>query len=144
MSKGKLVFYQTLMISTAILFGHGVQAAIYQIMGMGYTFVWPWYIPLSIIITGFLCAVPTLLLVEDDKLSSKHIKVRIFMHFAFLLGVVSLCGYFFQWYRDLRQYASLAIIYVLIYGFVWGATLWTTKSDENRINEAIKAIQDEE
>jgi len=144
MNKAKLVFYQTLMISTAILLGHGVQAAIYRLMGMEYTFEWPWYIPLSIILTGFLCSVPTLLLMEDDRLSSKHIKIRIFLHFVFLLAVVSLCGYWFRWYTDLRQYMSLAVIYVLIYIFVWVATLWTTKSDENRINEAIKEIQDEE
>lgn len=144
MSKGKLVFNQTLMISTAILFGLGVQAGLGYIMGGEQTIVWQWYIPLSIIVTGFLCSVPSLFLLEDDKLSNKHIKIRILMHFVSLFGVVSLCGYLFQWYSSFRQYISLAIIYVLIYGFVWGATLWITKSDESQINEAIKEIQDDE
>lgn len=144
MSKGKLVFHQTLMISTAILFGLGVQAAMHHITGGKSTIVWEWYIPLSVIVTGFLCAVPSLLLLEDDRLSSKHIRMRIFMHFVLLWGVVSLCGYLFHWYGNFSQYASIAIIYVLIYSFVWGATLWVTKSDESRINEAIREIQDDE
>jgi len=144
MSRGKLVFNQTLMISTAILFGLGVQATLGHIMGGESTIVWQWYIPLSVIITGFLCSVPSLLLLEDDKLSSKHIKMRVFMHFVLLWGVVSLCGYLFQWYSNVSQYIPFAIIYVLIYGFVWVATLWIAKSDENRINEAIKEIRDDE
>ena len=144
MNKWKLVFNQTLMISTAILFGHGVQAVIGYMSGVEQTIVWQWYIPLSIIITGFLCSVPSLLLLEDDKVSSKHIKMRICIHFVLLCGIVSLCGYLFQWYSSVAQYVPLAIMYVLIYGFVWGATLWITKSDENRINEAIKEIQDDE
>lgn len=144
MNKWKLVFNQTLMISTAILLGHGVQAVIGYMIGVEQTIVWQWYIPLSIIITGFLCSVPSLLLLEDDKLNSKHIKIRIFIHFVCLWVVVSVCGYLFQWYRSLPEYVPLAIMYVLIYAFVWGATLWITKSDENRINEAIKEIQDDE
>jgi len=144
MSKGKLVFHQTLMISTAILFGLGIQAAICRIMNGEYTIEWQWYIPLSVIVTGFLCAVPSLLLLEDDRLSSNHIKMRIFLHFVFLGCVVSLSGYLFRWYSNFNQFISIAMIYVLIYGFVWGATLWVTKSDENRINEAIKEIRDEE
>lgn len=144
MSKGKLIFHQTLMISTAILFGLGIQAAICRIMNGEYTIEWQWYIPLSVIVTGFLCAVPSLLLLEDDRLSSNHIKIRIILHFVFLGGVVSLSGYLFRWYSKFNQFISIAMIYVLIYGFVWGATLWVTKSDENRINEAIKEIQDEE
>ena len=144
MSKWKLVFNQTLMISTAILFGHGVQAVIGHMIGAEETIVWQWYIPLSIILTGFLCSVPSLLLLADDRLSNKHMIMRIFIHFVSLWGIVSACGYVFQWYSSLAQYIPLAIMYVLIYGFVWGATLWITKSDENRINEAIKEIQDEE
>lgn len=144
MSKGKLVFHQTLMISTAILFGLGIQAAIHRIMSGELTIEWQWYIPLSVIVTGFLCAVPSLLLLEDDRLSSNHIKMRICLHFVFLGCVVGLSGYLFRWYSNFNQFLSIAMIYVLIYGFVWGATLWITKSDENKINEAIKEIRDEE
>jgi len=121
-----------------------VRAAILRIMSGELIIEWQWYIPLSVIVTGLLCSVPTLLLLEDDRLSSNHIKMRICLHFVLLWGVVSLCGYLFQWYYNFGQYISIVIIYVLIYGFVWGATLWVTKADENRINEAIKEIQDEE
>lgn len=144
MNKAKLVFNQTIMISTAILFGLGVQTSQYYMMGDVSVIEWPWYIPLSIILTGFLCSIPSLLFVEDDKLSIKHIKVRIVLHFICLLGVVSLCGYLFHWYDSWSNYVPIVVMYVLIYCFVWLATLWMTKSDENKINEAIKDIQDED
>ena len=144
MSKGKLVFHQTLMISTAILFLLGACSAIYHVTSGAGMIVWQWYMPMSIVITGLLCALTSLLLWEDDRLNSNHIKFRIGMHFVFLLGIVSLCGYMFHWYIDAGQYRLFVVMYVLIYGFVWAATLWIAKTDENRINEAIKEIQDEE
>lgn len=144
MNKAKVVFNQTLMISTAILFGLGVQTSQYYMMGNVAIIEWPWYIPFSIILTGFLCSVPSLLFIEDEKVSSKHMKIRIALHFICLLGVVSLCGYLFHWYNSLSNYIPIVIMYVLIYCFVWLATLWMTKSDENKINEAIRDIQDEE
>lgn len=144
MNKAKVVFNQTLMISTAILFGLGVQTSQYYMMGNVAIIEWPWYIPFSIILTGFLCSVPSVLLMEDDKLSSKHMKIRIVLHFFCLLGVVSVCGYLFRWYNGLSSYLPIVIMYVLIYCFVWLATLWIAKSDENKINEAIREIQDEE
>ena len=36
------------------------------------------------------------------------------------------------------------IFYFLIYGFVWLATLWMQKMDEEKINQALREIQDEE
>ena len=144
MNKAKVIFNQTLMISTAILFGLGVQTSRFYMMGDVAIIEWPWYIPLSIILTGFLCSVPSVLLMEDDKLSSGHLKIRIVFHFLCLWGVVSVCGYLFHWYSNVSNYIPIVIMYVLIYGFVWLATLWITKSDENKINEAIKEIRDEE
>ena len=43
-----------------------------------------------------------------------------------------------------KEYISVMVMYVIIYGFVWIATGWLVKRDEIRINEAIREIQDEE
>lgn len=143
MKKIKIIFNQALMISTAILFGLGVQALIRHLQGKEAMIEWPWYIPLSIIITGFLCALPTWFLLEDDR-PPKWYRLCVPVHFFALWGIVSLCGFLFRWYTGIREYIPIVIMYVIIYAFVWIATTWISKREENKINEAIREIQDEE
>ena len=144
MKKWKIVFNQTLMISTGILFGVGVQALISHFSGGNRMLSWPWYIPLSIILTGFLCSLGTLLLLEEDSRDLVHSKLRILLHFIFLFLVVAGCGYLFGWYETPGELAVIGGMYVLIYVFVWAGSLWVGKADEKKINEAISEIRDEE
>ena len=144
MKRYKIIFNQMLMISTAILFGLGIQALISRLAGGKAMIEWPWYIPLSIILTGFLCALATLFLTDNEGIPVRHMKGRILVHFLFLFAVVAGCGYLFGWYTDLNGLAVIAVMYVLIYAFVWIGTVWIGKSDEKKINEAIRDIRDEE
>ena len=144
MKKWKIVFNQTLMISTGILFGLGIQSLIGWISGSGDHIRWPWHIPLTIIFTGFLCALASLFLIDEEGNDVTHAKGRIALHFVSLLAVVALCGWLFGWYEDFGEFAVIAVMYVLIYGFVWAGSLWMAKADEKKINEAIKDIRDEE
>ena len=66
MKRAKIIFNQTLMISTGILFGLGIQALINYLAGGKAEITWPWYIPLSVILTGFLCALATALLIDRE------------------------------------------------------------------------------
>ena len=144
MRKWKIIFTQTLMISTGILFGVGAQALISHLaFGVG-KLSWPWYIPLSIILTGFLCALGTLLLLEEEGRDLNCSKLRILLHFIFLFLVVAGCGYLFGWYETPAELAVIGAMYVLIYVFVWFGSLWVNKADEKKINEAISEIRDEE
>lgn len=144
MSKAKLVFNQTLMISTAILFGLGIQALVLHILGDVEMLEWNWYIPLSIIFTGLLCSIPSVLIIDWEGLSHRQVIIRILLHFISILAVVTLCGYLFRWYTCWQYYIPILVLYVLIYCFVWVATGWLSKADENRINEALKDIRDQE
>ena len=144
MKRCKIIFNQTLMISTGILFGLGIQALIRYLTGDGTEIRMPWYIPLSIVFTGLLCALASLFLIEDEGTDVTHEKGRIVLHFISLLIVVSACGWLFGWYVNFMEFAVIVLMYVLIYGFVWAGSLWMAKSDEKKINEAIKDIQDEE
>ena len=145
MNRCKLIFNQTLMISTAILFGLGIEELIEYIFSADGWINWQWYIPLSVIFTGFLCALASLVLVDgESSLKPVNMKLRIFLHFIALFGVVAGSGFIFNWYSELSQLIPITIIYVLTYGFVWISTLWIFKSDEKKINEAIKDIQDTE
>ena len=144
MKKAKIIFNQTLMISTGILFGLGIESLIGWISGGGDQIRWPWYIPLTIIFTGFLCALASLFLIDEEGNDVTHAKGRIALHFVSLLAVVALCGWLFGWYEEFSEFAVIAVMYVLIYGFVWAGSLWMAKADEKKINEAIKDIRDEE
>ena len=145
MNRWKLIFNQTLMISTAILFGLGVEEFIEFLVNGDEWMNWQWFIPLSVIFTGSLCALASLVLVdEDSSLKRINMKLRIFIHFLALFVVVIGCGYIFNWYSTIKQLVPIMIIYVLTYVFVWIATLWVFKTDEKKINDAIKDIRDED
>ena len=73
-----------------------------------------------------------------------HSKLRILLHFIFLFLVVAGCGYLFGWYETPGELAVIGGMYVLIYVFVWAGSLWVSKADEKKINEAISEIRDEE
>ena len=144
MSRAKIIFNQTLMISTAILFGMGIRTAVLYFVSDRYMLSWQWYIPLSIIIVGFLCATASLLLYDDSAENKVKLPVRICLHFLLVLGIVSASGYLFEWYSKLGEYLIILVMYVIIYAFVWISTVWMLKADEKKINDAINEIRDEE
>ncbi len=144
MNRLKLIFNQTLMVSTAILFGLGLKAAFDCFVYGDADISWQWYIPLTIIFTGFLCSVPSVIFLDDEKTSKTGIRIRCLLHFLALFGVVSLCGRLFGWYSSLTEFLFIAVMYILIYLFVWIATYWLMKKSDNKINEALNEVRDEE
>ncbi len=144
MNKLKLVFSQTLMISTAILFGIGIQAAFDAALGNDAVIEWPWHIPFSILLTGFLCSLPSVLITGYENLKKTVIRVRILLHILSLWGIVSISGYIFGWYEDLGSWVVVSVMYILIYFFVWLGSWWLYKEDDKKINDALNEIRDKE
>lgn len=143
MNKMKLIFQQTLMISSGILFGLGIQAMIrYFAEGQEY-FTWQWYIPLTVVLTGFLTSLPSLIYLSDEKKEGKQTG-KVILHFLAVGAMVSLAAYLFDWYETIYEYLIILLMYVLIYNFVWIGTMWIRKSDDRKINEALADIRDEE
>lgn len=138
--KIKIVFEQTMTISTGIFFMIGIGGVITHFSGKSYSL--DWYHPLSIILIGFLCALPTLLLEEAE--GGKSSSLRIFLHCLSLFAIVSFAGYIFNWYKDLSSYISVAVIFFAVYAFVWISSLWMSKVDENKINKALEKLHDDE
>ena len=142
MQKVKTIFSQTLMISTAILFGIGILMLVQHFsLGMQ-TFTFQWSDPLSICFTGFLSSLPTYFLLDLDNLKKSKVRIRMGIHFVSVLGIVVLCARLFRWFGQIINLRILCFMYSLIYLFVWGATAWMAKADEIKINEAIKDLQD--
>ena len=142
MQKVKTIFSQTLMISTAILFGIGILMLVQHFsLGMQ-TFTFQWSDPLSICFTGFLSSLPTYFLLDMDSLKKSEVWIRMGIHFVSVLGIVVLCASLFRWFGQIINLRILCLMYSLIYLFVWGVTAWMAKADEIKINEAIKDLQD--
>ena len=144
MSKVKLIYNQTLMISVGILLGMGLKTVVLYLINGEDMINWQWFIPISIVIMGFLCALPSLILywAEENKKISAPLAEG--LHCVAVFAIVSLGGYLFQWYTNLREYLFIVFLYVVIYGAVWAYTIWMWKSDEKKINRAIDEIRDEE
>ena len=144
MQKVKTIFSQTLMISTAILFGIGILMLVQHFLLGVQTFSFQWSDPLSICLTGFLSSLPTYFLLDLDSLKKSEVWIRMGLHFVSVLGIVVLCASLFHWFGQIINLRILCLMYSLIYLFVWGATVWMAKADEIKINEAIKDLQDSE
>ena len=144
MQKLKIIFHQTFMISTAILFGIGMLMLIQHFSLGVQTFSFQWSDPLSICFTGFLSSLPTYFLLDLDNLKKSKVRIRMGIHFVSVLGIVVLCTSLFHWFGQIINLRVLCLMYSFIYLFVWGVTAWMAKADEIKINEAIKALQDSE
>ena len=144
MQKVKIIFHQTVMISAAILFGIGIQMILQHYIEGAESLTLSWNVPISICLTGFLCSLPTYFLLDLDSLKKDVMWMRIVIHFISVGGIVVLCGYLFDWYGSLFNVQSILVMYSIIYIFVWFVTAWIAKSDEIKINAAIKDMQDSE
>ena len=144
MQKVKTIFSQTLMISTAILFGIGMLMLVQHFSLGVQTFSFQWGDPLSICLTGFLSSLPTYFLLDMDSLKKREVWIRMGIHFVSVLGIVVLCASLFHWFGQTINLRIICLMYSLIYLFVWCATAWMAKADEIKINEAIKDLQDSE
>ena len=144
MQKLKIIFHQTFMISTAILFGIGMLMLIQHMVSGVQTLSLQWSDPLSICFTGFLSSLPTYFLLDLDNLKKSEVRIRMGIHFVSVLGIVVLCASLFRWLGQIINLRILCLMYSLIYLFVWGVTAWMAKADEIKINEAIKDLQDSE
>jgi len=139
MNKMKLLFLQTSFISLGIFFGVGLSQVIMHFLGN--TYKTEWYFLFSVILSGALCSLPTFIL-SIEKI--RPFIIRILIHFSILFCAVSLLGWLFKWYTDFIGYATVMIIFIFVYIFVWLVTKWIYVKDDKDINGALNSIRDEE
>lgn len=142
MNKIKVIFQQMVMITSGIFVVIAISGVVSHVRGE--VFYLEWYQPLSVLVSGFFCAVPTLMWLTGEELTKKQFIARLVFHCLLLFGIISLIGYLFRWYTTPGGYLVVAAAYFIIYIFVWLATGWLDKQDEAKINSALKDIQDEE
>lgn len=142
MERLKFLFQQTMMISFGIIAGLSIQGIVSH--SVEDAFVLQWYHPASIIVTGILCSLPSLLLGGGKEHSRKSFHIRIALHFVFLFAVVMSMGYIFRWYSTIEGAIWIVCDYVIIYVFVWLVSGWLGIINQKEINNALEKIRDEE
>lgn len=138
------MLHQMLMISTGILFLVGIEGFVAFLQGEGDRFSLPWYQPLAILFTGFLCSLMTCILPFDRELSRGRWIAQIAAHFLINLVIVLLMGSLAKWYDDRLGFFVVLSFYVMIYAFVWAGMLWFARYEERIINQALKKMCDKE
>ncbi len=138
----KKLFVQSMIISTSILFLNGINMVLQHFAGNDV--VLQWYHPLTIVLTGVFCALPTLLLRNSDEWDRKTFWRRVPLHCLALYAIVAGAGWLFGWYDNLESWISVSIIFLVVYIFVWLSGLWLDRQDEKKINHALDAIRDSE
>ena len=142
MNAAKKLFVQSTIISTSILFLNGISAVFQHFAG--HDIVLQWYHPISIVLTGVLCSLPTVLLLDWDQWDKKTLWFRVGLHCLALYAAVAGAGWLFKWYSDAEGFVGLSVIFFIIYAFVWLSSHWLDKQDEKKINRALDEIRDSE
>ena len=138
----KKMFVQSMAIATGILFLNGINAVIQHFAGNDITL--QWYHPITIVLTGIICALPTVLLRDEDQWDRKTFWIRVSLHCLSLYVIVAGAGRLFRWYTDWESFVSVSIIFFIVYAFVWLSGRWLDKQDEKKINHALDTIRDDE
>jgi len=144
MKQMKIILNDMFIIVAAMVFVLGIEEMIMHFTRNMESFEMPWYIPLTIIFTAFLCALPSPLINDCDELNKKQISFRVFLHFICLKMVVTICGFLFGWYSSGAEYMVILLVFVIIYVSVWGISWWLSKRDEEMINIALRKNRDAE
>ncbi len=133
-------------ISFAVLVGIVIEGLIYCLFGGDPLdeFKLSWIQLLSVVLTGAVCSVPTVIWLTDFDVPKNKFIVRLILHCIGLYAIVSVFGWIFNWYNKLDGFIFMTIIYFLVYIFVWVVSLWFHKRDDNKINKALDDIRDEE
>lgn len=142
MSNLKILFQQVCMISTGILFIIGLNGMVEHLTGG--TFDFPWYYPFSIILVGFLSALPTFLFILRAWGKQRRFIVNLILHCLSIWAIVAIVGWVCGWYVTLKEFLLLTIGYLAVYIFVWVVSLWALLKEDKKINQALTDIQDEE
>lgn len=142
MDKIKWLFQQSMMISFGILVGLSIECIYYQLIND--TITLEWYHPLSIVLAGLLCALPSLVLDLAKELPSDKNRLCIGIHFVFMFAVVMVMGYVFNWYNHIDGAIFVAVEFIGVYIFVWVASAWIGLMDQKKINQALDSIRDVE
>lgn len=143
MERMKLFIQTTLLVSFLTLFSFSLRVVSYYIKNGDFFTFEGWQI-LALMLLGVLTAIPTsLLLITKD---TEHVRwnLRKAIHLIICCALVMVFGNIFGWYEGTAGAVAMFINFIVVYALVWIGNYFLGKHEENRINEVLKTIKDEE
>ena len=120
-------------ITTCVLF---VCAANVQISGNETV---PAIILWQILLSGFLTALVTVVLLPGEQDGGRVGVIKIIVHYFVLCGVMIGCGYQFGWMElNLNGIVMMAVSVAVVYLLVFLAGYWLDKKQADEINKRLK------
>lgn len=144
MSKIKVLYQHTIMITSGILFVVAIEGLLMYLSGNGNEFSLSWYHPISMFVAGILSSIPSLVLNNYEDFTTQKFLIRLLIHCLLVYSIVMIMGYFFVWYHNWIGFAYVSMAFFVVYVLVWVSSIWMFKQDDVKINAALKDIQDEE
>lgn len=138
----KILFWQAMMIVFGIIVGISVQSVIWHLRGK--SFMLDWYQIPSLLLTGVVCALPSILLIISVEWPRKKYILMIICHCILLYVIVLSLGWLFKWFDTISGATAITIEYFVVYAFVWLVTKWMGWLDQKNINEVLNNIRDDE
>ena len=135
----KSILLQFVLITTCVLFG----VAFFCLITNSHN-PWPWYMPFEILGIAFITSLGTLIHCSKNELSKKAYIIRSIIHFIVLLGIVIGTGYLFKWWSEIPSLLIICAIFVFVYIVVFTVMYIKEKNDSNKINEALKKLNNDE
>ena len=138
----KKLFVQSMAISVSLLLINGIHMVVKHFSGQDIVMLW--YHPISILLTGVLCALPTLLLRNMEEWPPRVFLRRVALHGLLLYAIVAGAGRLLGWYEDTAGFVCVSVIFLTVYIFVWLISHWMDRQDVKKINSALDSIRDSE
>lgn len=134
------IFRQTVLISFFMLLLIGIEGIMEHIAGN--TFYLIWYMPMSIVIVGFLCSFPMLVLFKDGEYTVSL--PRVIIHGFLCYAIVMTSGYLFRWYTQPLYFLITSVLFIVIYALVWITSILVNRAETRKINKILEQFRDEE
>ncbi|MDO5100774.1 MAG: DUF3021 family protein [Eubacteriales bacterium] len=140
MEQLKNIVLQAMFIAVSIFAILGIQMLIGHMNTGRQSYEFLWYTPLAILATAFISALPSIILYTEGRIGVG----RYLLHFFSVAVIVMVAGRLFVWYRSVKGFFMLLLMFMLVYGLTWLVMAWLTKREEQAINQALREIQDED
>ena len=100
--------------------------------------------PWVMLLTGFLGAVPTVLLNFRNEPTRRQFFVRVVLHFLSIEALILTEGALLGWFRDIQNFIVVAAMILAVYALVWGFSALSQRATADNINKALKKYNEDE
>lgn len=134
----KMILSHFFVITVGVLFVTSISEILDHGFSLEYTFSasYPW----TVMLTGVLGALPSLLFYFKKEPTRKQFLIRIIIHFILIVMLILTEGKLVGWYSNLVEGLSIFASILAIYVLVWFITYRANKNTAKNINKALQNL----